>query len=185
MRVSCLGLLLLTACPLFGGRSGDDPCNDDANACGNGGVLELDATCELDDVLRLQLGEGEGEFTMLAPGAEPELVSGLQGGVHMVLGVGIDNPSPDHLAFEVAVTLTIDAEGESEFLGERTVVYDGNLVQFEAGRAELINLVVIPEYWPTSGRRWISMTVTDACGRVGTLDHAVDGPESDTDADSE
>lgn len=183
MRVSCFSLLLLTGCSLFGGGSGGGPCNDDANACGNGGVLEIDATCELDDMLQLQLGEGEGEFTMLAPGAAPELVSGLQGGEHMVLGVGIDNPSPDHLAFQVDVSL--GAEGESEFLGERTVVYDGNLVQFDAGRVELINLVVIPEFWPTSGRRWISITVTDACGRVGTLDHAVEGPESDTDTDAE
>jgi hypothetical protein len=72
VRVSCLSaLLLLTACPLFGGPSGDDPCNDDANACGAGGVLEFDASCELEDVLQLELG------------------------------IGIDNPSQDHLAFEV------------------------------------------------------------------------------------
>ena len=177
MRVSCLSLLLLTACPLFGGRSGDDPCNDDANACGNGGVHEVDGACELDDVLQVQLGEGNGEFTMLAPGAEPELVSGLQGGAHMVLGVGIDNPSPDHLAFEVEVMLSVDVDGESQSLGERTVVYDGSLVEFGAGRAELINLVVIPDDWPASGRRWISVAVTDGCGRVGTVDHAVDEPE--------
>lgn len=177
MRVSCLSaLLLLTACPLFGGPSGDDPCNDDANACGAGGVLEFDASCELEDVLQLELGEGEGTFTTLAPGAEPELTSGLQGGVHMVLGIGVDNPSQDHLAFEVQVELSVDEDGEREPLGDRSVVYDGNLVQFEAGRAELINLVVIPDVWPDTGRRWISVTVTDACGRVGTVDHAVDAP---------
>ncbi|MCR9162616.1 MAG: hypothetical protein ACE37F_03400 [Nannocystaceae bacterium] len=181
MRGSCLSILLLTACPLLGGQSGGDPCIDDANACGNGGVLEVDPTCERDDALHLELGEGDGDFSMLVPGAEPELVSGPQGGEHMVLGIGIDNPSPEHLSFEVAVTLSVDDEGESEPLAERTVVYDGDLVQFDAGRAELLNLVIVPDHWPSDGRRWISVEVTDGCGRTGTVDHAVDAPASDTD----
>lgn len=164
-------LLFLTACP---GGGGAGPCSDDANACANGGVLEIDADCTLDDVLRLELGGGDGLFQTLAPGAEPALVSGLQGGQHMVLGVGVDNPSPDHLAFEVEISLAAQDVGETRPVGERAVVYDGNLVSFEAGRAELLNLVVIPDEWPEEGRRWISLSVVDACGRAGQLDHAID-----------
>lgn len=171
MRFTCLGLLvLLTACPC----TGCDPCSDDANLCANGGALEIDASCELVDNLDLDLGEGDGMFRTLAPGEAPEMVMGLQGGVHMVLGVGVDNPSADHLAFEVAVMLSAEVDGEVEPLGERTVVYDGALVEYDAGRAELLNLVVIPDFWPDEGRRWISLTVTDACGRMGNIDHAID-----------
>lgn len=166
-------LVLLTACP-FGGNGGGDPCADDANACSDGGALEIDPSCELTGTLDLELGEGDGMFRSLAPGEEPELIMGLQGGVHMVLGVGIDNPSPEHLAFEVQAMLSAEIEGEIQSLAERTVVYDGVLVDYDAGRAELLDLVVIPDFWPEDGRRWISVTVTDACGRVGTLDHAID-----------
>jgi len=167
-------LLFLTACPFFGGGGGGGPCTDDANGCGNGGELEIDADCTLDDVLELELGGGDGLFQSLAPGTEPELVSGLQGGVHMVLGVGVDNPSPDHLAFEVQVSLAVEDGDETRTVGERTVVYEGSLVSFDAGRAELLDLVVIPDEWPEEGRRWISVTVMDACGRAGQLDHAID-----------
>lgn len=167
-------LLFLTACPLFGGTGGGGPCGDDANACGNGGSLEIDEDCGLDDVLELELGGGEGLFQALAPGAGPELVQGLQGGVHMVLGVGIDNPSPDHLAFEVEVSLAADDGDETRTLGDRAVVYEGSLVELEAGRVELLDLVVIPDEWPDEGRRWISLSVVDACGRAGQLDHAID-----------
>ncbi len=175
MRALWLSLpLALIGCPLFGGGSGDDPCADDANNCGNGGALEIDASCELDDTLDLQLGQGDGEFQALAPSATPEFVTGLQGGFHMVLGIGIDNPSEEHLAFEVQVTLISERDGEMEPIGERTVVYGGSQVGFEAGRAELLDLVVIPDFWPEEGRRWISVSVTDACGRIGNLDHAID-----------
>ncbi len=172
---SLCSLLTLTACPLFGsGGSGGDPCVDDANVCGNGGALEIDADCELDGPLDLELGEGEGEFRALAPGEQPELVFGPQGGAHMVLGIGVDNPSPDHLAFEVRVMLSAEFDGEPETAAERTVVYEGNLVQFDAGRAEMLDLVVIPAFWPDEGRRWVSVAVTDACGRTGHIDHAID-----------
>lgn len=168
-------VLFLTACPLFGGGGGGgDPCRDDANGCGNGGALEIDPDCTLDDVLQLELGGGDGLFRALAPGAEPELVSGLQGGLHMVLGVGVDNPSPEHLAFEVQVSLAAEDGDETRPLGERVVLYDGDVVSFEAGRAELLDLVVIPDEWPEEGRRWISVSVVDACGRAGQLDHAID-----------
>jgi len=166
-------LLFLTACPLFGGGGGG-PCTDDANGCGNGGVLEIDADCTLDDVLELEIGGGEDLFQSLAPGEEPELVSGLQGGQHMVLGVAVDNPSPDHLAFEVQLSLAVEEGGETRIVGERAVVYEQDLVSFDAGRAELLDLVVIPDEWPEEGRRWISVYVMDACGRAGQLDHAID-----------
>ncbi len=167
-------LLFLTACPLFGGGGGGGPCIDDANGCGNGGALEIDADCTSDDVLELELGGGDALFQSLAPGEEPELVSGIQGGIHMVLGVGVDNPSPDHLAFEVQVSLAVEDGDETRAVGERSVVYDGDLVAYEAGRAELLDLVVIPDDWPAEGRRWISLNVMDACGRAGQLDHAID-----------
>lgn len=164
-------LLLLTACA---GGGGGDPCRDDANACSNGGALEIDADCSLDDVLQLELGGGDGLFQALAPGTEPELVSGLQGGLHMILGVGVDNPSSEYLGFEVEVSLAAEEGDATRTLGERAVVYGGNLVSLEAGRAELLNLVVIPDEWPEEGRRWISVSVLDACGRAGQLDHAID-----------
>ena len=104
----------------------------------------------------------------------PLLELGLQGGEHMVLGLVIDNPEPDHLAYEVTVTLSAEVDGEVEAFDERTVVYDEALVSYDAGRAELLNLVVILDEWPRDGRRWISVEVTDACGRSGVVDHAID-----------
>ena len=92
----------------------------------------------------------------------------------MVLGVGVDNPSPDHLEFEVEVSLVAQDGDETRTIGERTVLYNESLVSFEAGRAELLDLVVIPDDWPAEGRRWISASVMDACGRVGQVDHAID-----------
>lgn len=175
VRVAGLTMLLsLAACPLFGGGGGAGPCSDDANGCGNGGALMVDSDCALDDVLELELGGGEGLFQSLAPGEAPDLLSGAQGGQHMVLGVGVDNPSPDHLAFEVMVSLAAGDGDETRSLGERAVVYEGSLVSFEAGRVELLDLVVIPQEWPEEGRRWISVSVMDACGRAGQLDHAID-----------
>lgn len=170
MRAWLLPLpLVLAACPTGGG-----PCSDDANQCRDGGTLEIDAACELSDALVVELGEGEGVFRPLAPGESPSLTTGIQGGQHMILGVGVDNPSLDHLAFEVEVVLAVDTEGEVETVGERTVVYGADLVHQENGRAELLDLVVFPNGWPDSGRRWISVNATDSCGRRGQVDHALD-----------
>lgn len=175
-RLGCtLALLLLTACPLFGGGGRGGACTDDANLCADGGELEVDASCERDDMLQLELGDGNGEFQPLAPGVSPELYAGQQGGEHMVLGLGVDNPSPEHLSYEVELALHATlAEDDAELVGERTVVYGEHLVEFDAGRAELLNLVAIPDIWPDSGRRWISATVTDSCGRRGQVDHRLD-----------
>ncbi len=176
MRVFPLGVLpFLLACPLFGGGGrGGGPCGDDAHGCADGGELAIDESCELVDALEVQLGDGEGSFGALAPGQEPALVRGLQGGSHMVLGVGIDNPSLDHLAYEVTVTLSAESDGELDVVGERTVVYEEQALEVLEGRVELLDLVVVPDVWPSSARRWITLQVTDACGRTGGVDHPVD-----------
>ncbi len=176
MRVVCLSVLpFLVACPLFGGGGqGGDPCTDDAHGCGQGGALEIDEDCELIDSLDVQLGNGDGTFGVLAPGEEPELVHGLQGGFHMVLGVAVDNPSSDHLAFEVQVQLSAELDGELQDVGERAVVYEGSSLDVLGGRVEMLDLVVVPDVWPETGRRWITVHVTDACGRTGDYDHPLD-----------
>ncbi|MEM6293359.1 MAG: hypothetical protein AAGA54_18950 [Myxococcota bacterium] len=175
MRVSlCLALSLLSGCFLFGRSGGGGPCADDALDCRDGDALQVDEVCEDETALLLELGDGDGRFRPLAPGEPPEEIQGAQGGSHMVLGVGIDNPRESHLAFEVNVVLT-QGEGEEAFMpGDRTAVYDADLVEFDQGRAELLNFVLIPDGWFAGEPRQIDVTVRDACGRTGTLTHTIE-----------
>ncbi len=160
---------------MIASSGGDGPCAEDALGCGDGGLLEVDDECELEDELLLALGNGAGEFSLLLPGEEPELIPGVQGGSHFVLGLLVDNPSPDHLAFEVAIEISIGPAEAMETVGERTAVFEGPLVEFDAGQASIVDIVSIPEPWPESGSRRIVLDVRDACGRTGTLRHEIDG----------
>ncbi len=175
MRVALgAGLMLLSGCPLFGRASGGDPCLDDALGCDQGDALQVDATCEDESPLQLELGDGDGSFRPLAPGTAPEEIQGAQGGSHMVLGVGVDNPLESHLAFEVSIVLT-QGEGEEAWTSaDRTAVYDGSIVAFDEGRAELLNFVLVPDGWFAGEPRRIDVAVRDACGRIGTLSHAIE-----------
>lgn len=131
----------------------------------------IDDDCELEDVLQLELGNGDGEFGRLAPGEMPQRVQGFQGGSHFVFGVAIDNPSPDHLAYEISIEMQREEGQTWVSAGERTVVYDDELVEFDGQRSELLNITMVPDGWEEGQ---IAVTATDRCGRTGTLVHVVE-----------
>ncbi|HZI06578.1 MAG TPA: hypothetical protein VEZ71_21290 [Archangium sp.] len=79
---------VVTGCP------GPEPYNGDTYVYDGYGTIERDPDCKLTGPLELTLGEGDGtSFTPLAPGQEPVLYHGPQGGTHLILGVAVANPA--------------------------------------------------------------------------------------------
>src|SRR5690606_29389592 len=111
MRLRSLALVL--ALPLGGcawlfpndeGGDGGPPCEDDINGCDdNTSNFMEDPSCPLQGELELELGEGELEFSALAPGELPEIHSGLQGGQHVWMAVRVKNPDPDRKQLKIRI----------------------------------------------------------------------------------
>ena len=97
MRSGSLALALALLCGgcVLGDESSDEgqPCEDAGCADDDetSGVME-DPSCMLEDELEVELGQGETEFSPLAPGELPELFWGIQGGQHVWMAIRVKNP---------------------------------------------------------------------------------------------
>ncbi|HWB76201.1 MAG TPA: hypothetical protein VG755_14625 [Nannocystaceae bacterium] len=104
----------LAACPFFG-IGGDD--GGGPGGVQMGGDFELDPSCELDDMLEVELGDGSEGFVALGEGQSPTTHHGPQGGTHMWLGVRIGNLALDRYEM-VRVTTGMFDPAQCEPLGE-------------------------------------------------------------------
>jgi hypothetical protein len=143
------------------------------------GSLQLtrDPACKLTGGLVLTLGEGEWmDFNPLAPGQEPFLHHGPQGGTHLLLGVEVANPAREFPGLQLdflAERQRCPADGDClpfETMGrDRAVVMDSSNFQPREGDAVATSgALVIVSDWNPSERRRVRVVARDRCGRSGT-----------------
>jgi hypothetical protein len=180
MRPRSLALasvLVLGGCALLFGDDDDNngpPCEDDIAGCANdtSGFME-DPECELEGDLELELGEGETEFSALAPGQLPMLYWGLQGGQHIWMAVRVKNPDLERMQLQIR----IEAKYCNENCGDLGNWTTDNLRELVADET---TLTVTPEGWFEQTRmlvtvfgyidaaeQQVDMLVSDPCGRQG------------------
>jgi hypothetical protein len=163
---------LMTACPWT-----EPPGPPDAGADG-GSLIGRDPACTLTGSLELALGEGEGsmDFTPLAPGQEPLLHYGPQGGTHLILGVRVANPAMQFPGLQVefkAERQRCDAGGGClpfETMGRYlTVVSEPSRFLPQDGDAVAVSgILVTVSDWNIGERRRLQVEALDRCGRAGT-----------------
>lgn len=182
LTMLCL-LATSAACPfLFGdGDDGSDPCDADPAGCGPGDEFMLDPSCTLEGDLQVELGQGEHDYTPLAPGEAPELHHGPQGGSHVWLGVRVANHARDYPSLEIQLELLYSASAcdtDCEWLTaeERTVVVGEDQLELTPdGGAQVAGITVFADGWGESSSGALRATVRDPCGREGMLLHENSG----------
>lgn len=182
MRGAPLGAVLSLASTLVlcQGACGP-PCGRDRLECGEGGEFVLEPSCELTGPLEVALGQGELSFTELAPGEEPTIHEGTQGGRHFWLGLRVANPALDYpmLQVELAAELVDPAKcGEDPACdpwvstGKREFVLGPDL-RVEGATIEEFGLLLVISIWPDDLERRIRLELLDPCGREGSVEHLV------------
>ncbi len=141
------------------------------------GSIERDPACKLTGKLALTLGEGDGtNFLPLAPGQEPVLYRGPQGGTHVILGVNVANPALEfpglHLRFVLERQRCL-SPGDClppETMGreERLVSDPARFVPQEGGAMSVSGILVIVSDWRPEVSRRMLVHAADRCGRTGT-----------------
>ncbi len=184
-RVSGMALVLaalVTGCP------GPAPYNGGTYVYDEYGTLEREPACTLTGGLELTLGEGDGtNFIPLAPGQEPVLYYGPQGGTHVILGVAVANPAIDfpglalELVAEHAVCFSETGTGcpPAQVVGRSEVVVlkPERFLPAEGGAITVSGFLVIVDDWNPSERRRLRVEATDRCGRTGTASVQLGPPQ--------
>lgn len=162
---------LVTGCPE------PEPYNGGTYVYDGYGTIERDPDCKLTGPLELTLGEGDGtSFTPLAPGQEPVLYHGPQGGTHLILGVAVANPAVGfpgmQFKFE-AERLRCFSDGEctaAEPIGsdEMLVSRPDRFLPGEGGSVNVSGFLVVVWNWNLGERRRLQVEAMDPCGRTGT-----------------
>lgn len=198
-----LALVFAPLCGCFGlcEPAPPDPCDLDPLGCDdNTSHLEVDPSCPLVGDLEVAIGEGEGALHLLAAGARPTIHYGAQGGVHLALGVRVDDFAAGYPGLEIEFSAQVgpcevdDLECAWTDLGARhLVVTDDDLWTVTSGVLETTGYIVVldgdPEwYGEGEGQRAvIRAEVKDRCGRVGTAvhDYLISGGATGTGGESE
>jgi hypothetical protein len=167
--------VLALALPLGSCMAGDERSSGEEAASEETSGFMEDPTCMLQGDLELELGQGEKEFSALAPGELPELFWGLQGGQHMWMAIRVKNPDLEDQ--QLAITIDVEycnsnCEDESnwtvdnhrELLADETTLAITPEGWFEQCRM----LVTVFGYVDAAYQR-VEMTVTDPCGRQGVV----------------
>lgn len=169
---------LLCAAPLVSAAC--SPCKDDALDCGDGGEFFLAEDCELSGALEVELGEGQEEFSPLAPLEEPTLHEGNQGGHHFWLALRVANPALDYPLIRVVFDAEVldedrcGAEPECDpwiGTGHRELVLGPELAINADGVMEQTSLLLVISIWPADVDRRLRLFAVDQCGREATIEH--------------
>lgn len=173
-RIAALGCLLACNCWLLPPGPEDLP-EEDCASCYSDAEFELDATCELEGTLTVELGDGASELRPLADGEAPELYSGPQGGRHHYVAIRVGDVALDRYD---RLELQLDAylPGECPDDGEpcapgsfsHTLVLGGSPPwRVIDGGVEEYGIVV-----PMDGEDVVVQAqVLDPCGREGWAQH--------------
>jgi hypothetical protein len=180
--LALLFLLSLGGCTwLFGdddGGGGDEgpPCENDIAGCSDDtSTFMEDPECTLQGELELELGEGETEFSSLAPGELPELYFGLQGGQHVWMAVRVKNPDLERKQLKIRIKAEY-CNSNCEELASWTVDNLRELVADETtlavtseGWYEQTRMLVTVFGWVDAAEQRVELLVTDPCGRQGLV----------------
>lgn len=142
------------------------PCEDDVLQCEEGEVLEVDANCEAEGPLTIEVLEMDTRAPV-PERAWPSVHTGPQGGVHFNLALRVTGLEPDHVALSLRVDAREceDAEcGSTTALGHRMLNADADLLEVEGDAFVLPDIVVMLERAPDADGR-LSLEATDACGQ--------------------
>lgn len=157
-----------------GGGDGGPPCEDDILGCrDNTSDFMEDPNCPLQGELELELGQGELEFSPLAPGELPEIHYGLQGGQHVWMAVRVKNPDPDRKQLKIRIKAdycfsNCEEVGSWQTDNLRELVADETTLKITPeGWFEQTRMLVTVFAWIETDDRRIEMLVTDPCGRQG------------------
>jgi hypothetical protein len=173
---------LLCAAPLVSAACGP-PCNDDAFDCEGGVEFSFAEDCQLGGALELELGQGQDEFSPLAPLQEPTLYEGVQGGHHFWLALRVDNPALDYPLIQVVFDAEVldenrcGAEPECDpwiGTGHRELTLGPELPLNDDGVVEQTSLLLVISIWPVDVERRLRVFAVDECGREATIDHELE-----------
>ena len=143
-------------------------------ACEAPGEEEAQADCSLLGEFAVELGDGHGAFMGLEDGASPELIHGIQGGTHLILGAWVHTPDPLE-RYTLALLAEVgqepcDVEGCASWTlsGELNIELDGSfdrLALAGPGEVEIHNLFLVVNAWEAAPHRRLRLDVWDACDR--------------------
>ncbi len=146
------------------------PCDEDVLECKEGEALEVDASCEAEGPLELQVLE----MDTLAPvpaDAWPTVHEGPQGGQHFSLALRVTGLQPEHLAFSLQLDALECVDGACEAsveLGHRTLNADAKILEEDGDGFVLPDVVVMLERAP-EGDGVLYVEANDACGQHARL----------------
>ncbi len=179
-----LSLAPLGACAWLPDDDGGDdgpPCDDDIAGCSDDTSKFMeDPACSLHGELELELGEGETEFSPLAPGELPQIHNGFQGGQHVWMAVRVKNPDPERKQLKIRVKADYcddDCGVVGNWLTDnlRELVADETtLTVTSEGWYEQTRMLVTVYNWVGANEQRIEMLVTDPCGRQGVISTSSD-----------
>jgi hypothetical protein len=180
----CVALVLaslVTGCP------GPEPYNGGTYVYDGYGTIERDPACKLTGNLQLSLGEGDGtNFLPLAPGQEPVVYHGPQGGSHLILGLSVANPATEFPGLQVQFLLQrqrclsgTDCRPPDNMGREERLVSDpARFLPQEGGAVSVSGILVLLGDWNPNESRRIQVQALDRCGRAGVTSMLL-GPPGD------
>jgi hypothetical protein len=172
----------LCAAPLVSAACGP-PCKDDALDCEAGNEFMLAEDCELSGALEVELGQGQDEFSLLAPLQEPTLYEGAQGGHHFWLALRVDNAALDYPLIQVVFDAEVfdedrcgtDPECDPWIgTGHRELTLGPELPLNDDGVVEQTSLLLVISIWPVDVERRLRLFAEDECGREAMIEHDID-----------
>ena len=169
-----LRLTLLAAIPLLAGCF-TYPCETDVLACEESEAFQIDADCEAEEPLSIELIE-MATMQPVSPDAWPIVHHGAQGGIHFDLGIRVRGLEPDHLNvqldFDAAECRDADCTAMAD-VAARTLNADDTVLEPDDDAHLLPNVVLLLDREPAHGGA-LQLHAIDACGRELELVHEID-----------
>jgi hypothetical protein len=167
-------LTLIALMPLLGGCF-TYPCETDVLACEEGEAFEVDAQCEAETPLSIEILE-MATLDPLVRDAWPIVHHGAQGGIHFDLGIRVRGLEPDHrevqLAFDAAECRDA-ACTDAARVAARTLNADASILEPDEGAFLLPDVVLLLDREPAHGGE-LTVSVLDSCGRELEVVHSVE-----------
>jgi hypothetical protein len=171
-------LLPLVGCPwlLRNDEGGEGPpCEDDVVGCSNDTSFMEDPECTLTGELELEIGEGEDQFSPLAPGQLPELHYGIQGGQHVWMAVRVKNPDLERKQLKINIEAEYCSSNCQDVASwqvdnlRELVADETTMVVTSEGWFEQTRMLVTVFGWVDATYQRVEIVVTDPCGRQGVV----------------
>jgi hypothetical protein len=152
------------------------PCETDVLACEEGEAFAVDASCEAEQPLALELIEMQ-TMQPVQRGAWPIVHHGAQGGIHFDLGIRVRGLEPDHLEvrldFDAAECRDSDCTAMAD-VAARTLNADDTVLEPDDDGHLLPNVVLLLDREPAHGGA-LQLHAMDACGRELEIVHEIEG----------